>query len=200
MLEMAESFSPDRIEIAHVQYYGWALANRSHLMPTPSQVDASTAIIEAARERLKGRIRIDSVTPDYYASYPKACMGGWGRQTLLIDPTGRVLPCHSATVIPNLHFENVRDGSLASIWRDSEAFRRFRDESSLPDRCTTCDRRHHDFGGCRCQALLLTGDEHAVDPVCRYSEQHPTLVALRSEPPTLALAYRTSVAANPARE
>jgi PqqA peptide cyclase len=172
MIAVIEVLNPDRMEIAHAQYYGWALQNRAALMPTREQLEKSVKIVDAARERLQGRIRVDSVTPDYYARYPKACMGGWGQRLLLIDPAGKVLPCHAAGVIPDLHFDNVREHSLQWIWEQSPAFQRFRGESWMQAPCRTCDRRTEDFGGCRCQAFLLTGDAAATDPVCSLAPTH----------------------------
>jgi PqqA peptide cyclase len=148
------------------------LQNRAALMPTREQLEKSVKIVDAARERLQGRIRVDSVTPDYYARYPKACMGGWGQRLLLIDPAGKVLPCHAAGVIPDLHFDNVHEHSLQWIWEQSPAFQRFRGESWMQAPCRACDRRTEDFGGCRCQAFLLTGDAAATDPVCSLAPTH----------------------------
>jgi len=172
MIAALESLHPDRMEIAHAQYYGWALKNRAALLPTRAQLDRALAVVVAAEQRLRGRVRIDMVVPDYHARYPKACMGGWGRQLLLIDPAGRALPCHAAGVIPSLHFDNVRDRSLEWIWANSEAFRKFRGEDWMPEPCRSCDRRKEDFGGCRCQAFLLTGDATATDPVCELAPMH----------------------------
>jgi PqqA peptide cyclase len=172
MIAFIEQLNPDRVEIAHAQYYGWALANRAALMPTRAQIDAAVEIVAAAEKRLAGRIRIDSVVPDYYAKFPKACMGGWGRRLMLINPSGRVLPCHAAEVIPGLAFENVREKTLKWIWQESESFNRFRGEDWMPEPCRSCDRRSEDFGGCRCQALLLTGDAAATDPACSLSPAH----------------------------
>ena len=166
MIAFIESLAPDRMEIAHTQYYGWALKNRDALMPTREQVAASQTTVAVAEERLRGRIRIDSVVPDYYARFPKACMGGWGQRLLLITPSGEALPCHAAAVIPGMRFDNVRDRSLADIWRASEAFEKFRGEEWMQEPCRTCPRREEDFGGCRCQAFLLTGDAAATDPTC----------------------------------
>ena len=128
--------------------------------------------MDAARERLQGQLRIDFVLPDYYAKYPKPCMNGWGHQLMLIDPAGRVLPCHAAGVIPGIEFSSTREHALRWIWEESHAFNRFRDESWMPEPCKSCDRRTRDFGGCRCQALLLTGDAEATDPVCTLSPKH----------------------------
>ena len=166
IVAMAERLGVDRLEIANVQYYGWAIENREKLMPTRRQLDACVAAVRAHQERLKGRMRIDFVPPDYYARYPKACMGGWGQSLLLIDPAGFVLPCHAAGVIPDLIFDNVQSRPLRWIWEESGAFQRFRGEDWMPDPCRTCDRRQEDFGGCRCQAMLLTGNAGATDPVC----------------------------------
>ena len=178
-IALAEEFTPDRLEIAHVQYYGWALKNRSLLMPTQEQVDRSLPIIEAAKERLKGRIHLEAVFPDYFGSFPKACVGGWGRQMMLIDPLGQAMPCHAAAVIPGLQFDNVRDHDLSWIWQSSPAFNRFRGDSWMSDTCLACPRKERDFGGCRCQAFLLTGDAEAIDPVCQYSPNHGLLKLLR---------------------
>jgi len=166
MIALAESLQPERLEIAHTQYYGWAWKNLEQLLPTREQVRESLEKISAAQKRLQGRIRIDAVVPDYYARYPKACMGGWGRRQLLIDPSGTVLPCHAARVIPGLGFENVRQSPLDWIWRESESFQKFRGESWMPEPCRSCDRRTEDFGGCRCQAFMIAGDAASTDPVC----------------------------------
>jgi len=172
MVAFIEQLQPERIEIAHTQYYGWALQNRAALMPTRAQVESAVAIIAEAEKRLAGRIRIDSVVPDYYAKYPKACMGGWGRRLMLVNPSGKVLPCHAAEVLPGLSFENVREKSLEWIWQESESFRKFRGEDWMPDPCRTCERRAEDFGGCRCQDFLLTSDARATDPACSLAPAH----------------------------
>jgi len=172
MMVALEALHPDRMEIAHAQYYGWALQNRSALLPARAQLDRAVAVVAAAEERLRGKVRIDMVVPDYHARFPKACMGGWGRQSLLIDPAGRALPCHAAGVIPGLRFDNVREHTLDWLWQSSEAFQRFRGEDWMPEPCRSCDRRKEDFGGCRCQAFLLTGDASATDPVCELAPLH----------------------------
>jgi len=172
-----EQMKPERIEIAHTQYYGWALINRAVLLPTRAQLEKAVEVVAAAEKRLAGRIRIDSVVPDYYAKYPKACMGGWGRRLMLINPAGKVLPCHAAEVIPGLEFENVREHTLEWIWQESPSFRRFRGEDWMPEPCRSCDRRTEDFGGCRCQALLLTGDPTATDPACSLAPKHHVIEA-----------------------
>jgi pyrroloquinoline quinone biosynthesis protein E len=172
IIAFAESLQPDRLEIANVQYYGWALRNRDALLPTRQQLEDSMRVIAAAEQRLAGRMRIDAVPPDYYARFPKACMGGWGQRLMLINPSGQALPCHAAGVIPGLQFESVRDRPLEWIWRESPAFQKFRGEAWMPEPCRSCDRRGEDFGGCRCQAFLLTGDVTATDPVCSLAPAH----------------------------
>jgi PqqA peptide cyclase len=172
MIAFIEQLNPERVEIAHTQYYGWALANRAALMPTHGQLEKAVAIVAEAEKRLAGRIRIDSVVPDYYAKYPKACMGGWGRRLMLINPGGKVLPCHAAEVLPGLTFENVREKTLEWIWQESSSFRRFRGEDWMPEPCRSCDRRGEDFGGCRCQAFLLAGDALVTDPACSLAPSH----------------------------
>ena len=172
MIAFIDTLNPDRVEIAHAQYYGWALANRAALMPTREQVEKGVAIVAEAEKRLAGRMRIDSVIPDYYAKYPKPCMGGWGQKLMLVNPSGRVLPCHAAEVLPQMTFESVRERPLQWIWEESESFQRFRGESWMPEPCRSCDHRAEDFGGCRCQAFLLTGDAAATDPACSLAPKH----------------------------
>jgi PqqA peptide cyclase len=172
MIAFIEQLNPERVEIAHTQYYGWALANRAALMPTQVQLEKAVAVVAEAEKRLAGRIRIDSVVPDYYAKYPKACMGGWGRKLLLINPAGKVLPCHAAEVLPGMTFENVREKTLEWIWRESPSFQRFRGEDWMPEPCRSCDLRTEDFGGCRCQAFLLAGDATVTDPACSLAPVH----------------------------
>ncbi len=189
MIAFIEQLAPERVEIAHAQYYGWALANRAALMPTRQQLEKAVAIVAAAETRNAGRMRIDSVVPDYYAKYPKACMGGWGRRLMLINPSGKVLPCHAAEVLPGLQFENVREKSLAWIWQESSAFQRFRGEDWMPQPCRSCDRRAEDFGGCRCQAFLLAGDAAATDPACSLAPAHDIVesaVAVANASPAVA--------------
>jgi len=183
MIALAEELTVDRLEIAHVQYYGWALRNREALLPSRAQWEQSLEIITSARDRLKGRMRVDFVGPDYYAKYPKACMGGWARSVMLVDPAGRALPCHAAGVIPGLNFDNVQDHDLRWIWEHSPAFQKFRGESWMPEPCRSCDRRAQDFGGCRCQAMLLTGNPSATDPVCTLSPMHEIVEGITNRPP-----------------
>ncbi len=186
MVDLALQLGAGRIEIAHVQYYGWALENRAALMPTREQVERAVGTVEALRAKHHGRIVIDAVVPDYFARFPKPCVGGWGRRSLNVTPSGRVLPCHAAEVIPDLEFWSVRDHSLEEIWQSSPAFNAFRGTDWMPEPCISCSRREQDFGGCRCQAFLLTGDARATDPVCHLAPAHAMvseLAAVREERP-----------------
>jgi pyrroloquinoline quinone biosynthesis protein E len=178
MIALGAELGAERIEIAHVQYYGWALKNRAALIPTWGDLAHATAVVEAARTRLKGSVVIDYVVPDYYAKRPKACMGGWGRRFLNIAPSGKVLPCHAAESIAGLSFDNVRERPLADIWENSEAFNRFRGTSWMPEPCRSCERAEIDWGGCRCQAFALTGDAARTDPACALSPDHGFLADL----------------------
>ena len=178
MVDLALALGASRVEIAHVQYYGWALKNRAMLMPTREQVERAAVLVEELRARHHGRIVIDAVVPDYYARYPKPCVGGWGRRSLNVTPAGKVLPCHAAELIPGLEFWNVREHSLADIWANSPAFNAFRGTAWMKEPCASCPRREQDFGGCRCQAFALTGDAAATDPVCQLAPDHARVVAL----------------------
>ena len=178
IIDFAVEVGAGRLEVAHVQYYGWALKNRAALMPARAQVMSSAEIVRKARERLKGVLVIDHVVPDYYATWPKPCMGGWGRGIVNITPSGKVLPCHAAETIPGLQFDNVRDKPLAEIWLNGQAFQKFRGIEWMLEPCRSCDRREIDWGGCRCQAFALAGDAAAADPACVKSSRHADLVAL----------------------
>jgi PqqA peptide cyclase len=181
MLALTREIAPARVEFAHVQYYGWAFANRERLLPTRQQLDRSLQIFKQAEEELRGRIRVEFVVPDYYARYPKPCMGGWGRKVLLITPEGEALPCHAAKILPGMTFENVQARPLREIWEDSASFRKFRGEDWMHEPCRSCDRRALDFGGCRCQAFLLAGDAAATDPVCSLSPRRHEVDAILAE-------------------
>ena len=178
LVRLAEDWGAARIEIAHVQYYGWAVANRGQLMPTRDQVDQAVTDVAHERARTKGRLVIDSVTPDYYATYPKPCMGGWGAQLMNITPSGKALPCHAAETIPGLVFDNVRDRSLSDIWQNSAAFNAYRGTAWMQEPCRSCDRKDRDFGGCRCQAMLFAGDAAATDPACTLSPLHGKMLEI----------------------
>ena len=181
MIAMAEELHADKLEIANVQYYGWALRNRRTLLPTREQLRASLATIASAQERLRGHMRLDYVLPDYYAKFPKPCMGGWGRSLMLMDPAGLCMPCHAAGAITGMRFDSARDHSLHWIWTQSDAFTRFRGEEWMQEPCRSCDRRELDFGGCRCQAFLLTGDASATDPVCSLSPNRGMVDSILAE-------------------
>jgi PqqA peptide cyclase len=190
MVELALGLGASRVEIAHVQYYGWALKNRSQLLPTREQVDGALALVEELRARHHGKIVIDAALPDYYARYPKPCMGGWGRRSLNVTPSGKVLPCHAAETIPGLEFWSVRDHALAEIWEHSPAFNAFRGTAWMKEPCASCARRDQDFGGCRCQALALTGDAAATDPVCHLAPDRAVVSALTTLQDDAPYSYR----------
>ena len=181
IIAFAVESGADRLEIAHAQYYGWALRNRAALLPTREQLTAATRTVEAARDLLAGKLVIDYVVPDYFASRPKACMAGWGRRFLNVTPTGRVLPCHAAETLPGLVFPTVLEASLDEIWYRSPAFARFRGTGWMPEPCRSCDAREIDWGGCRCQAFALTGDAARTDPACALSPDHFLLADARED-------------------
>jgi PqqA peptide cyclase len=178
LVETAAALGAGRVEIAHAQYYGWALRNRKSLMPTREQVAQAMQEMERIRPRYAGRLVIDMVVPDYYARRPKACMGGWARRSLNVTPSGRVLPCHAAETIPGLEFWSVRDRPLAEIWRSSPAFQAYRGTDWMREPCRSCDLREIDFGGCRCQALAIAGNAAATDPACELSPLHTVMRTL----------------------
>lgn len=175
MIALGEVLQAERIEVAHTQYYGWALLNRNALLPSREQLDYVNGVVAAARERLNGRIAIDYVVPDYYAARPKACMGGWGNRFINISPSGKALPCHAAEILPGFTFPSVREESLSAIWTGSDAFTRFRGTDWMPEPCRACDRREIDWGGCRCQALAMLGDAARTDPACHRSPDHDVM-------------------------
>jgi pyrroloquinoline quinone biosynthesis protein E len=181
LVDYAASLGAGRVEIAHAQYYGWALRNRDALMPTREQIDRAMQEMEGIQARHKGRVLIDLVVPDYYASRPKPCVGGWGRRSLNVTPSGVVLPCHAAQTIPGLEFWSVREHSLGDIWQDSPAFEAFRGTDWMKEPCRSCEFRERDFGGCRCQALAITGDAAATDPSCDLSPHHGRLLVLAEQ-------------------
>lgn len=180
IVALAEELSADRLELANTQYLGWALSNRTALLPSRAQLDAARLVARVAKERLKGRMEILFVLPDYYSDRPKACMSGWGQRYVVVTPQGLALPCHLAQTLPNLTFENVRDRSLSEIWFESASFKAFRGEAWMPEPCKSCERRSIDYGGCRCQAFHLTGDATQTDPVCSLAPTHGLIQAARS--------------------
>jgi pyrroloquinoline quinone biosynthesis protein E len=177
-INLALELDADRLEIANVQYYGWALINRTQLMPAWEDVTAQVDLVEAARERLRGILLIDFVTPDYYAKFPKPCMGGWARDAFMIAPDGTAMPCHAAHTIPHLEFDNVKAAHLAEIWNSSPAFEAYRGTEWMKEPCRSCDRRNIDYGGCRCQAFAITEDATAADPACSLSPDHAAMEAI----------------------
>jgi pyrroloquinoline quinone biosynthesis protein E len=176
IIALAELLGAGRLELAHTQYYGWAWRNRARLIPTRDQIDRASVLVAEATDRLRGRIEVIHVVPDYFGDRPKPCMNGWGRRQFTVDPVGDVLPCPTAREITSLRFENVRDRPLRAIWEESDAFNRFRGTSWMPEPCQSCERREVDFGGCRCQAFLFTGDATATDPACSLSPQRDALI------------------------
>ncbi|HKB40251.1 MAG TPA: SPASM domain-containing protein, partial [Gemmataceae bacterium] len=193
IIDLACRWDVDRLELAHVQYTGWAFRNRAALLPTREQVERAAEAVAQARNRLSGRPAILHVLPDYFQQYPKACLHGWGRVFLTVAPDGAVLPCQTARDIPGLTFPNVRDASLESIWFNAPVFQRFRGTDWMPEPCRSCERREIDFGGCRCQAFLLTGNPTATDPVCHLSPLHPVVERALLEPPREAVTLQFRV-------
>lgn len=190
VIAFAEEYGVRRLELANVQFYGWAYRNRNALMPTAEQVRHGEAVVAAARDRLAGVMEIAYVLPDYFGDFPKPCMNGWGRQFLTVTPNGSVLPCPAAAAITTLAFDNVRDRALADIWENSDAFAQYRGTAWMPEPCRSCERQEIDWGGCRCQAFLLTGDAGATDPACSKSPQHDIIVRLRDSTEEAAFAAR----------
>jgi PqqA peptide cyclase len=172
ILAMAERMGAEYVELANTQYYGWASLNRAHLLPSRAQLQRAEQVTQEFRARLGERMRIFFVVPDYFETRPKPCMNGLGSVFLTVAPDGLALPCHAARMLPGLDLPNVRDVSVQSIWYDSRAFNRFRGEGWMKDPCRSCPQRTRDFGGCRCQAFLLTGDPDNADPVCDLSPHH----------------------------
>lgn len=181
IIELAADLGADRLEIAHVQYHGWALRNRAALMPDRAALRAADAQVEEARIKWRGKMVIDYVIPDYYADRPKTCMGGWGQNLLLVTPAGRVLPCHAAETIPGLAFPQAGETPLRDIWEQSPAFIAFRGTGWMREPCASCAFREEDFGGCRCQALAMSQDLYAPDPACQFSPDHKRLQQLADQ-------------------
>jgi PqqA peptide cyclase len=175
--DLAAALGADRLELAHTQYYGWGLLNRSALLPTRDQVAAAEQALAQARVVHGDTLEILYVLADYHEPYPKPCMHGWGRRHIIIAPDGRALPCPAAAQIVGLGIDNVRERSLSAIWRHSPAFTRFRGDAWMPEPCRNCPRKEIDFGGCRCQAFQLTGDAARTDPVCQLSPDHHLIEA-----------------------
>jgi pyrroloquinoline quinone biosynthesis protein E len=191
LIDLAGALGADRIELANTQYYGWAVLNRESLMPTRAQIERSEAIVDRAVEKYRGRMQIIYVLPDYYSAFPKPCQGGWGNFYLVVAPDGRTMPCHAASQITTLAFDNVRDRSVRWIWEESSAFRAFRGDEWMKEPCRSCPRKHIDYGGCRCQAFALTGDAARTDPVCTLTSDRAIIDSmLDGTPPPMVYAYR----------
>jgi PqqA peptide cyclase len=193
VLALAEELAADRVELANTQYYGWAWRNRAALLPSRAQLEQAEEVVSATRRRLADRMDIIYVLPDYYSRYPKPCMGGWAERQLTVAPNGDVLPCPAAQTLP-LPRASVRTDPLARIWAESPLFQAFRGTDWMPEPCRSCDRKEVDFGGCRCQAFLLTGDAARTDPVCHLSPDHAVVeaavAAANEEPRELTLVPR----------
>ena len=193
VLDLTLELDAQRLELANTQYYGWAVANQDALLPTWEQLRRGEEAVGRFRERVGPKVDVLWVLPDLYEDLPKPCMGGWGRTAIVVAPNGDVLPCQAAATIPGLEFANVREHPLQWIWTDSDAFTRFRGTEWMQEPCRSCPlgRQEEDWGGCRCQALRLTGDAAATDPVCRFSPYHGTVVAARESAQTDEFTYRT---------
>ncbi len=172
ILEMAEALGADYVELANTQYYGWSLVNRSQLMPLKEQIDEAERITNEFRQKVGNKMKIFFVVPDYFGNRPKKCMNGWGEVFMIVTANGDVLPCHSARVLPNMQFPNVREKGLEWAWKDSPAFNKYRGTAWMKGPCVTCPEKMNDLAGCRCQAFLLSGDAESADPVCSLSPNH----------------------------
>jgi len=181
LIRIALELGANRLELANTQFYAWAAENRRSLMPTRDQYDRAEEIARAAIAKYRGQLEIAFVQNDYLTGEPKPCMGGWGRSYMCINPTGEVMPCHAASVIPGLRFESVRDGALGDIWRDSPAMNAFRGDDWMMEPCRSCARKEIDFGGCRCQAFMLAGNAAEADPICRLSPHHGVVESMRND-------------------
>jgi len=189
ILEMARELDADRLELAHVQYHGWALRNRDALLPSRAQIDEARALVARARAA-GGRPEVLHVLPDYFAERPKPCMGGWGRRTIVVTPEGVVQPCHAAGSLPGIELWSVLEHSLAACWSEAPGMRAFRGEDWMQEPCRSCPQRAEDYGGCRCQAFQLTGDPRATDPACALSPRHELVVRAREAAGDAGLVYR----------
>jgi PqqA peptide cyclase len=172
ILDMAERMGAQYVELANTQYYGWAWLNREELLPSRAQLERAEAVMQRYRARLGSRMKIYFVVPDYFETRPKPCMSGLGKLFLAIAPDGIAMPCHAARMLPGLELPSVQSQPLKAIWYESDAFSRFRGDAWMKEPCVSCPEKHKDFGGCRCQAYLLTGDAANADPVCDLSPHH----------------------------
>ena len=184
IVALAERLGAERLELANTQYLGWALVNREALLPAAAALAEARAAAQRAQERLRGRMEILFVLPDYQADRPRACMDGWARRFIVVSPDGTMQPCHQAQTITSLQFETVATRSVGEIWNDSSAFNAFRGEGWMPEPCRSCERRTIDFGGCRCQAFALAGDAALTDPACSLSPHHGIVTGARARAET----------------
>lgn len=183
IIELCVELEADYVELATCQFYGWADLNKSELLPTRDQLQRAEAVTQKWREKLEAErnpCKLIFVAPDYYDERPKACMNGWGSIFLDITPDGTALPCHSARQLP-IEFPNVKEHDVRHIWYDSPGFNHFRGDAWMPEPCRSCDEKEKDFGGCRCQAYMLTGDAANTDPVCSKSPHHHLIVEYREQ-------------------
>ncbi|HWQ40177.1 MAG TPA: pyrroloquinoline quinone biosynthesis protein PqqE [Burkholderiales bacterium] len=192
ILEMAEQLEAEYVELANTQYYGWAYVNRDQLLPSREQLQRAEEVTNRFRERVGNKMKIYFVVPDYYENRPKACMNGWGAVFLTVTADGLALPCHEARMLPGLSFPNVREHDLRWIWYDSPGFNVYRGDGWMKEPCRSCPEKVKDFGGCRCQAYLLTGDAANADPVCDKSPFHGlvTQAVQRAQKPAPAVSVK----------
>ena len=172
ILDMAEAIGADHVELANTQYYAWAMVNRDQLLPSQEQLVRAEAVTNKFREKIGSKMKLYFVVPDYYSNRPKKCMNGWGTTFLNIAPDGLAMPCHEARMLPGLNLPNVREHDLKWIWQDSPGFKAYRGDTWMKEPCRSCDEKEKDWGGCRCQAYMLTGDAANTDPVCDKSPKH----------------------------
>jgi pyrroloquinoline quinone biosynthesis protein E len=205
ILQMADRLGADYVELANTQYYGWAWHNREQLLPSRAQLQAAEATVHRFRERAGRPMQIFFVVPDYFERRPKPCMNGLGSIFLTVTPDGTALPCHAARMLPGLEFPNVKTTSVREVWYASTGFNYFRGDAWMKEPCRSCPEKARDFGGCRCQAFLLTGDAANADPVCDLSPHHHLVVeavaradARGEEPPAIAMSERPLVFRSPA--
>jgi PqqA peptide cyclase len=191
ILKMASELGADYLELANTQYYGWAHKNRDLLLPSREQFETAEKIAQDYKSKVEGKMKIYYVVPDYYEDRPKACMNGWGTTFLTVAPDGVALPCHSARELPGLDCPNVNDFSIDAIWNDSKAFNFFRGDDWMKEPCRSCSEKTQDFGGCRCQAYLLTGDMYNTDPVCSKSPNKHLVQAAIDQAMAMASAEKT---------
>lgn len=190
ILALSAELEADYVELANSQYYGWAFHNREQLLPSREQLRDAEEATNRYRDKHGDKMKIIFVVPDYYETRPKACMNGWGSIFLTVTPDGTALPCHSARSLP-IDFPNVQESDIATIWHHSPGFNAFRGDEWMKEPCRSCPEKHKDFGGCRCQALMLTGDAANADPVCDKSPDHHKVLE------TVAAAQRPEDAEQP---